>query len=80
MDLLAEYPEAELIFVYSGDRRFYEGGIEIVPAEMFLREMEEFIYGVSAFFLYVIPSWHTTIAGYDMSCGRIYNKNYSDNV
>ncbi|MDE0285171.1 MAG: ATP-binding protein, partial [Gammaproteobacteria bacterium] len=38
-----EYPEAELIFVYSGDRRFHEGGIEIVPAEMFLRDVEAFI-------------------------------------
>ena len=38
-----EYPEAELIFVYSGDRRFHEGGIEIVPAEMFLRDAEAFI-------------------------------------
>ena len=38
-----EYPEAELIFVYSGDRRFHEGGIEIVPAEMFLRDAETFV-------------------------------------
>ena len=38
-----EYPEAELIFVYSGDRRFHEGGIEIVPAEVFLRDAEAFI-------------------------------------
>ena len=38
-----EYPEAELIFVYTGERRFHEGGIEIVPAEMFLKGVEEFI-------------------------------------
>ena len=38
-----EYPEAELIFVYSGDRRFHEGGIEVVPVEMFLRELDEYI-------------------------------------
>lgn len=38
-----EYPEAELVFVYSGDRRFHEGGIEIVPAEMFLRDAEAFV-------------------------------------
>ena len=31
-----EYPEAEPVFLYSGDRRFHEGGIEIVPVEMFL--------------------------------------------
>ncbi|MCY4282315.1 MAG: ATP-binding protein [Gammaproteobacteria bacterium] len=38
-----EYPEAELIFVYSGDRYFHEGGMEIVPAEIFLRDAEAFI-------------------------------------
>lgn len=38
-----EHPEAELIFVYSGDRRFHEGGIEIIPAEMFLRDAEAFV-------------------------------------
>ena len=38
-----EYPEAELIFVYSGDRRFHEGGIEVVPVEMFLGELDEYI-------------------------------------
>ena len=38
-----EYPEAELFFVYSGDRRFHEQGIEIVPAEMFLKESEDYI-------------------------------------
>ena len=38
-----EYPEAELIFVYSGERRFHEEGIEIVPVDTFLREAEEFV-------------------------------------
>ena len=38
-----EYPEAEPVFLYSGDRRFHEGGIEIVPVDMFLQEVEEFI-------------------------------------
>ena len=38
-----EYPEAERIFVYSGERRFHEDGIEIVPAATFLRDLEEFI-------------------------------------
>ena len=41
--LKEEYPEAELIFVHSGDRRFHEGGIEVVPVEMFLRELDEYI-------------------------------------
>ena len=38
-----EYPEVEPIFLYSGDRRFHEGGIEIVPVEMFLRDVEDFV-------------------------------------
>ena len=38
-----EHPEAELLFVYSGVRRYHEGGIEIVPAEMFLKGIKEFV-------------------------------------
>lgn len=38
-----EHPEAELRFVYSGTHRYHEGDIEIVPAEMFLKRMEEFV-------------------------------------
>lgn len=38
-----EYPEADLLFVYPGERRFHEAGIEIVPVEMFFRKFQEFI-------------------------------------
>lgn len=38
-----EHSEADLLFVYSGMRRYHEGDIEIVPAEMFLKQMDEFI-------------------------------------
>ncbi len=38
-----EYPEAEPVFLYSGDRRFHEGGVEIVPVEMFLKDADGFI-------------------------------------
>jgi len=38
-----EHPEAELIFVYTGARRYHEGGIEVVPADMFLQGLEEFV-------------------------------------
>ncbi len=38
-----EHPEATLFFVYSGARRYHEGGIEIVPAEVFLKGTGEFI-------------------------------------
>ena len=38
-----EHPEADLLFVYSGVRRYHEGDIEIVPAETFLKRMEEFV-------------------------------------
>ena len=33
-----DHPQAELLFVYSGTRRYHEEGIEIVPAETFRRE------------------------------------------
>ena len=38
-----EHPEAKLIFVYSGVRRYHEAGIEIIPAETFLKGIAEFI-------------------------------------
>ena len=38
-----EHPGADLIFVYLGARRYREGEVEIVPAEIFLRGMEEFV-------------------------------------
>ena len=38
-----DHPEAELIFIYSGAHRYHEEGIEIVPAETFLKGMEEFV-------------------------------------
>ena len=38
-----EHPEAKLLFVYSGVRRYHEGDIEIMPAETFLKGIGEFI-------------------------------------
>lgn len=38
-----EYPKADLIFLYSGGRRFHENGIEIVPVELFFRKMDDLI-------------------------------------
>ena len=38
-----EHPEAKLLFIYSGVRRYHEEGIEIIPAEMFLKGIDEFI-------------------------------------
>lgn len=38
-----EHPEAKLLFVYSGVRRYHEGDIEIVPVETFLKGISEFI-------------------------------------
>lgn len=38
-----DHPKAELIFIYSGTHRYHEQGIEIVPAETFLKGMEEFV-------------------------------------
>ena len=38
-----EHPETDLLFVYSGVRRYHEGDIEIVPAGTFLKRMEEFV-------------------------------------
>ena len=38
-----EHPEADLLFVYSGLRRYHEGNVEIVPAETFLKRIGEFV-------------------------------------
>ena len=38
-----EHPAADLLFVYSGARRYHEGEIEIVPAGTFLKSLDEFV-------------------------------------
>ncbi len=38
-----DYPEADLIYLYSGTRRFNEHGVEIVPVDMFFKQADHLI-------------------------------------
>ena len=38
-----EHPQARLMFVYTGRRRFHEDGVDIVPAEMFLPRVDDYL-------------------------------------
>ena len=38
-----DYPEADLIYLYSGTRRLYEHGVEIVPVDMFFKQADRLI-------------------------------------
>jgi len=37
---LADYPMAKAYFVYTGNRRMYEGKIEIVPVQEILKDLK----------------------------------------
>jgi len=38
-----DYPEADLIYLYSGTRHFHEHGVEIVPIDMFFKQADNLI-------------------------------------
>lgn len=38
-----DYPEADLIYLYSGTRRFHEHGVEIIPVDLFFKQADKVI-------------------------------------
>jgi len=41
----AEHPSARLIFIYTGARQFHDDGVDVVPADEFLPNADDFLTG-----------------------------------